>query len=309
MNPITHSFSLTPRTPSGPRRPRPARSGIGVALLDDRFVAWLSQRDCEPGEEPVLSRRNLMRVLSRLLAETGTEMQLRRVYWYTDRPDGQLVDDQITRLVGAEARSSPEVTPGETVGDGALESWQAIDNDLRAISRSQAFDLVIIGSDDERLLQSIDEAQLAGMSITLLADDSVSDYPALSVEEPEWAALLAQADRRLIVRPTDLADLKNGPRNGSEESEGSGRSSEQALIEEVVRSWWADQPQDAREDLRAALQLGPGIPQDVDRALLLQSRERFVRPLSFGEKKMMRECLREVVASTDETEDEEATLA
>jgi hypothetical protein len=42
---------------------------------------------------------------------------------------------------------------------------------------------------------------------------------------------------------------------------------------------------------------------------LLQTRERFVRPLSFSEKKLMRECLREVVASTSEVEDEAAALA
>jgi hypothetical protein len=77
----------------------------------------------------------------------------------------------------------------------------------------------------------------------------------------------------------------------------------------VVRGWWSDQPVEVREDLRAALQMSPGIPQDVDRTLLLQTRERFVRPLSFNEKKLMRECLREVAASSSDSEEEEASLA
>ncbi|MEN9775353.1 MAG: hypothetical protein RL322_2423, partial [Pseudomonadota bacterium] len=59
---------------------------------------------------------------------------------------------------------------------------------------------------------------------------------------------------------------------------------------------------------RAALQVSPGIPQDVDRALLLQTRERFVRPLSFNEKKIMRECLREVVAESADIDAEVGAL-
>jgi len=143
----------------------------------------------------------------------------------------------------------------------------------------------------------------------LLADDSVNDYATLCVEEPEWAALLAQADRRLVVRPTDLIDLRGGSvRVGADDALAEGQSAEQSLIEEVVRAWWADQSDDARDDLRAALQVSPGIPQDVDRALLLQTRERFVRPLSFNEKKIMRECLRDVVAEPADLDAEVGAL-
>jgi hypothetical protein len=51
-----------------------------------------------------------------------------------------------------------------------------------------------------------------------------------------------------------------------------------------------------REDLREALQVSRGIPQEVDRQLLLRMRQRLARALSLPEKKMLRETLRAVVA-------------
>jgi hypothetical protein len=65
---------------------------------------------------------------------------------------------------------------------------------------------------------------------------------------------------------------------------------------EVITAWWADEPEDLREDLRDALQVSRGIPQEVDRQLLLRMRQRLARALSLPEKKMLRETLRTVVA-------------
>jgi hypothetical protein len=306
MNSRPNPFALHAKPNGGPRRPRVARPSSCVALLDDRFVAWLSQRDCEPGSEPELGRRGLIRVLARLLSDAGIEASIKRVYWYTDRPDGMLFDDQVTRVLSEAVRASGE---SDSPSPDGSDAWAAIERDLAALSQAQAYELIVVGSDDDRLGAAIDQAQLRGTSVCLLADDSLSDFGALRVEEPDWAALLALADRRLIVRPTDLLDLRGPSRAGGDDFKGESASGEQSLIEEVVRAWWAEQSEDAREDLRAALQVSPGIPQDVDRALLLQTRERFVRPLSFSEKKMMRECLREVVTSTSDAEGEAATLA
>jgi hypothetical protein len=50
-----------------------------------------------------------------------------------------------------------------------------------------------------------------------------------------------------------------------------------------------------REDLRDALQISRGVPQEVDRQLLLRMRQRLARALSLPEKKMLRETLRLVV--------------
>jgi hypothetical protein len=68
---------------------------------------------------------------------------------------------------------------------------------------------------------------------------------------------------------------------------------------EVVSSWWAEEPEDLREDLREALQVSRGVPQEVDRQLLLRMRQRLSRALSFHEKKMLRETLRSVVMGAE----------
>jgi hypothetical protein len=64
---------------------------------------------------------------------------------------------------------------------------------------------------------------------------------------------------------------------------------------EVVNGWWADEPQDIQDDLRDELLNNQGIPQEVDRHLLLRVRKVLERPLSFPEKKMLREMVRNTV--------------
>ncbi len=217
-----------------------------------------------------------------------------------------LLDEQIVRPLPVLAAA---FGGDSDAGVNSAEAWAAIERDLQALSQAQAYELIVIGSDDERLGSAIDHAQLRGVSVCLLADDSLIDLATLRVEEREWAPLLSLADRRLLVRPSDLGELSHSSGVASDAAQGAGGADEAATIEEVVRSWWEGQSIEAREDLRAALQLSPGIPQDVDRELLLQTRERFVRPLSFGEKKLMRECLRDVAASSAEQLQEEPTLA
>ena len=281
MKPNRHIASQVFRSPSqsvptGPRRPRTSRHASCIALVDDRFTSWLIYRECDPGSEPEVSRRGLIRTLSRIANGTGLDLSFRRVYWYTDRPDGQLFDEQVVR----------SAAEGE-------ETWALLERDLRRLAEWQSCETVLIACDDERLLPAIDDAQLRGLSVVMLADEGVLDFSLLREEDPEWALLLSQADRRLTVRPDDLADLKPLP-NGEERGADTQLVGVEhnATIEEVVRNWWGSQSEESREELRVALAQSTGIPQEVDRELLLQSRERFVRPLSFLEKKQMRSCLR-----------------
>jgi hypothetical protein len=222
-----------------------------------------------------------LRILGRLAGSSGLDLSLRRLYWYTDRPDGQLVDEQIVRTA-----------------DEGEETWKLLEGDLRRLTEGQACETVLIACDDERLLPAIDEAQLRGISIVMLADEGVLDYSLLREEDPEWAMLLAQADRRLAVRADELAELRPHP-NGIDTAphRQPDNPDEQATIEEVVRDWWSSQSEESREELRVALAQSSGIPQEVDRELLLQSRVRFVRPLSFIEKKQMRSCLRGIAGN------------
>lgn len=230
-----------------------------------------------------MSRRALLRVLSRVASAAGLDLNFRRLYWYTDRPDRQLFDDQIVR----------EASEGE-------ETWSLLERDLRRLAEWQACETILIACDDERLLSAIDEAQLRGIKVVMLADEDVSDITLLREDDPEWALMLSQADRRLVVRADDLAELRplpNGVEHGSQSQ--SVGPDQQATLEEVVRSWWGTQSEETREALRVALAHSNGIPQEVDRELLLQSRERFVRPLSFLEKKQMRSCLRGIAGAAD----------
>lgn len=284
MNPrFAHPNSSNRPISFDARRERAPRPLSCVALIDDRFIGWLMLRESDPGLEPVVYRRPLARVLGRAAAEAGLALSLRRVYWYTDRPDGQLVDEQVVRAVVSGERE---------------QSWECIDRDLRRLAASRAFESVLIACDDERIRGAIDDAQLSGLTVIMLSDDSMFDFSELSREEPEWASLLAQADRRVVVRSEDLAELNAavvdapvvpGATNGVDE--------DSTVIEEVVRGWWDSQTDESREDLRSALSLSNGIPQEVDRELLLQSRERFVRPLSLSEKRQMRDCLRGIAAT------------
>lgn len=241
------------------------------------------QRDSEPGLEPAVSRWPLARVLGRSATDAGLALNLRRIYWYTDRPDGQLVDEQVVRSYG---------------GSAGQQSWEAIDRDLRKLAQARAFESVLIACDDERIAPAIDEAQLSGLSVIMMSDDSLFDFPELLRDEPEWANLLSQADRRLVVRSEDLTELVGLPVDADgAASAGDGLAGGSMVIEEVVRGWWDAQTEDSRNDLRSALSLSSGIPQEVDRELLLQSRERFVRPLSLIEKRQMRDCLRGIASN------------
>jgi hypothetical protein len=67
---------------------------------------------------------------------------------------------------------------------------------------------------------------------------------------------------------------------------------------EVIQSWWAEEPEDKREELLDELHINRGIPQEVDRQLLLRMRHRLTRALSLPEKKMLREIFRAVAFDT-----------
>ena len=104
------------------------------------------------------------------------------------------------------------------------------------------------------------------------------------------------ADRRVVVNSQALADMLQGKL-----PIGMGLAVEDVeelrkSMHEVITAWWADEPEDLREDLRDALQISRGIPQEVDRQLLLRMRQRLARALSLPEKKMLRETLRTVVS-------------
>jgi hypothetical protein len=231
-----------------------------------------------------VNRQGLLNLLSQALAHAGLDVDLRRIYWYSDRSDGLIIDDQIVRLVQTHD------------ADGGASLLRSLGHDLKQLAEHHACDHVLVASDDERFLATIDEAQLSGLSVHLLADESARNMPQMVRTDPGWARLLAQADRRVVVNSQALADMLQGKL-----PIGMGLAVEDVeelrkSMHEVISAWWAEEPEDLREDLRDALQVSRGIPQEVDRQLLLRMRQRLARALSLPEKKMLRETLRAVVS-------------
>jgi hypothetical protein len=272
------------------RRALEQRSGTCIALIDGRFLIWLAQQGAVAAAGESVNRQGLLPLLSQALAHAGLDVDLRRIYWYSDKADGLVIDDQIVRLVQTHDT------------DGGASLLRSLGNDLRQLAEHHACEHVLIASDDERFLGGIDHAQLSGLGVHLLADEAARNMQQLFRSDPGWARLLAQADRRVVVNAQALSDMLQGKM-----PVGSGQSQEElqelrATMVEVVQAWWDEEPEDLREDLRDALNISRGIPQEVDRQLLLRMRQRLSRALSLPEKKMMRETLRNVVTGlTPET--------
>ena len=126
-----------------------------IALIDARFLAWL-QGNTDGSQEAV--RPHLQALLGSAMANHGLDVNLRRVYWYTDTPDEQAIDAQVTRAV---------LPHGQ---DGGLSMLRAMGADMKRLAEREACEHLLVGSDDERLLSIIDEAQLHGVVVHLLAD-------------------------------------------------------------------------------------------------------------------------------------------
>jgi hypothetical protein len=273
---------------SSDRRFGEHRSGTCMALIDGRFLIWMAQQGAVGAAGESVNRQGLLGLLSQALAHAGLDVDLRRIYWYSDRSDGLIIDDQIVRLVQTHD------------ADGGASLLRALGHDLKQLAEHHACDHVLVASDDERFLTTIDEAQLSGVSVHLLADESARNMPQMVRTDPGWARLLAQGDRRVVVNSQALADMLQGKL-----PPGMGLALEdveelRTSMHEIITAWWSEEPEDLREDLRDALQISRGIPQEVDRQLLLRMRQRLARALSLPEKKMLRETLRAVVAVPSE---------
>ena len=143
---------------SGPRQDRRSgeqRSGTCMALIDGRFLIWMAQQGALGATGESVNRQGLLALLSQALSQSGLDVDLRRIYWYTDRADGLVIDDQIVRLVQTHD------------ADGGASLLRSLGHDLKQLAEHHACDHVLVASDDERFLGAIDEAQLSGLSVHL----------------------------------------------------------------------------------------------------------------------------------------------
>ena len=252
-----------------------------VALVDARYLRWLARLDDPEGSaSAALPRDRVADTLQHVLARAGLRSHLLRTYWYADVDDQAVVDDQSLRLV-----------PTADSDGNALVRQMA--SDLQALAREGRIDIVLIASDDDRLSAPIEAAKMAGLTVCLLADERAESMSRLMHQDPNWARLLREADRRLVLRSSDLGQaLGTG---GATSSTASMPDEDlEAAMQAVVNTWWEALPQEERDSLRDELPALRGVPPEVDRELLLRGKNALNRSLNFHEKRVLREHARRV---------------
>ena len=268
------------------RQPLDQQGGSCIALIDARFLVWLAQHNQTGPKQDALNRFDVAQFLTGALGHAGLDVSIKRIYWYAEENEVLDVDGQIVRKVLSHD------------SDGGISLLKTLGQDLSRLAQSKACDHVLLATDDERFLTAIDDAQLTGLQIHILADDAASNMQQLHQSDPGWGRLLSQADRRVVVQAKSLAEMLQG--SASKEAPQVQEDPEviRESITEVIVSWWDDEPEDKREELREALHISRGIPQEVDRQLLLRMRHRLTRALTLQEKKMLREIFRAVALGT-----------
>ena len=300
-----NAFSDTP----SPRRPARTRRERSVALVDARYLAWLADAD-----DPRGARLDRLRAcLEAALDAQGLPPEISRVYWYaSDRPERPL-PGLVHRWVAPET------------ADAGASLTLAMARDLMGLAENAGVDRLVVITDDDRLLPVVDAVQLQGATVCMVADESAQDLEDLAKSDAAWSALLRQADERCVIRAQDLSRAVWGdgtvmieragppagrphghdwaPRNGGAEARAarpraSGPSPEElaqmrAALQPMVSTWWDDLPVEDRQELEAELPTSRGLPQDADRHLLLRLSQQLGRPLTTGEKKLMRELARD----------------
>ena len=192
--------------------------------------------------------------------------------------------------------------------------------------------MALLASDDERLIPYIDEAQWRGLKVVMVTDASAQDFGRLMAEDPSWARLLMQADRRVSLNEAAWAALNHGQAEGLShtptrlpqaerrefeyehehgaalgepvhaDQQPDGAWLEQ--VQQVIDEWWREETPHARLDLYEEMQSSQGVPPETDRHLLLRVRRGLGRTLSFPEKKAMREMIRAAVLAQSPVADE-----
>lgn len=304
-------FHLTKRTSSRYSTSTPGAAvshAQSVALIDERYLGWLARQQPHAPSAP-LQRGALTSVFAALARQAGVEGTLARAYVFTDQPPTELTDDVVLRMV------PPHAT------DGGLGLVRALGLELTQLAARGACGVALIASDDERLIPYIDEAQWRGLKVALVADEASQDHARLMKEDPSWARLLMQADRRVSVPESAWAALTTpGASYYASRAIDAERDTDglpdatasdapptdewRAQVERVIQDWWQEETPNARLDLYEEMQNTQGVPPETDRHLLLRVRRELARTLSFPEKKAMREMIRATVLAQPPVVDE-----
>lgn len=308
---MKNKFHLTKRSPSryfsasGGSFP----AGHAVALIDERYLGWLAEQQSPRLEGPV-QRHALLPVFSGLARSAGADQSLIRAYIYADSPAPELMDDLVWRTVPQHA------------ADGGLGLVRSLGLELTQLAARGGCEMALLASDDERLIPYIDEAQWRGLKVALVTDESAQNFPKLMSDDPSWARLLMQADRRVSLGALawqtltsssaahgylPVADVERLSDNASDADsyvDAPPTDEWRAHVQQVIEDWWKDESAHAKVDLYDEMQTMQGVPPETDRHLLLRVRRTLARTLSFPEKKAMREMIRATVMAQPPRVDE-----
>ena len=290
-----------------------ASQAQAVALIDERYLGWLANQQTQKPADS-LQRGAYLPVFGNLARLCGAEPPLVRAYLFSDQQPKELLDDVVVRVVPQHS------------ADGGLGLVRALGLELIQLAQRGACPVVLIASDDERLIPYIDEAQWRGVKVVLVTDDTSQDFGRLAGEDPSWARLLMQADRRVSINDSAWVALTTPgtsyfiPRTPEPERDVDAGFAPvdpnpyappgddwREQVKRVIQDWWNEETPDARLDLYEEMQSSQGVPPETDRHLLLRVRRELARTLSFPETKAMREMIRATVLAQPPAVDEPAT--
>jgi hypothetical protein len=273
--------------PEKPFHRPPAAEGLTVALVDARYLRWLTRQDEGEGQsQGLLARDGWNELLRHLLHRHGLRGTLLRTYWYAVQDDQAVHDDQTLRVLSS----------ADTDGVALVRQITA---DLQALVAGGRVDTLCIASDDDRLMTIIDTAKLAGITVCLVADERALSMPRLMQQDPSWARLLREADRRIVLRASELSQALSA--RSQMAADGPVSADLDARLQAVVQAWWDDLVEDDRDSLREELPGQRGLPPEVDRELLVRAKNAIGRSLNFQEKRVLRSQARQ--QATGESQD------
>jgi hypothetical protein len=206
-------------------------AGRCVALVDARFMGWLLQPSHAKGASDVRpSPADAHRFLEAAMAHAGLDdVELLRVYWYTGDTLVAPVNHLIQRVV-----QNPDL-------DGGLSLSRALQADLGKLVDARAVEHLLLVSDDERLVHGV-------------VDEAGVDTLQLAQEDPSWARLLMQADRRVVLRGTESQIWKTVEASADAADDTQSDAQMEKAIAAELAAWWAEEPETQRLDLQSELQ-------------------------------------------------------
>ncbi|MEY2683380.1 MAG: hypothetical protein RJA09_524, partial [Pseudomonadota bacterium] len=264
-----NKFHANKRLPSRAMSVAAPALGATVALIDERYLSWLTGQHTT--REAAVQWPALVPVLGSVLRQQGGGVLLRACV-YSERAPGALVDDVLVRHVAPHAV------------DGGWGLVRAMGLELVQLAQRGACQQVWLACDDERLTPYIDEAQWAGLKVVMLVDEPTLDTQRLRTDDPSWARLLAQADRRVALPEAAWAALGTPGYQWSNPEAGGAEVGEEAQgfvadqppegppsddwrqqVLAVIQGWWAEETPHAKEDLYDEMLGIQGVPPETDR--------------------------------------------